>query len=69
MRQPALGQARFRAYRRQSRADYEPTVPAAPPSASALARSSRRTGATQSVAFTGSKAPSAYHPKHSTEPV
>ena len=30
-RLPALGQARFRAYPRQARADYEPTVPAAPP--------------------------------------
>ena len=53
-RLPALGQARFRAYPRHARADYERTVPAAPPSASALARSSRRTGATQCVASAGS---------------
>ena len=53
-RLPAFGQARFRAYPRHARADYERSVPAAPPSASALARSSRRTGATQCVASAGS---------------
>ena len=53
-RLPALGQARFRAYPSQARADYRPTVPAAPPSASALTRSGRRTGARQCLAFAGS---------------
>jgi fucose 4-O-acetylase-like acetyltransferase len=53
-RLPALGQARFRAYPRQARADYHLTVPAAPPSASALTHSSRRSGATRCVASAGS---------------
>ena len=49
-----LGRREFRACPRHARADYRPTVPAAPPSASALTRSSRRTGARQCLAFAGS---------------